>query len=78
MTNAFALKLARQLLFVIAKIVKEKFAYVNDMRNALGNFYSSPDCFIPLFSLFRCFLGYFRYICQRYFQSVNTSNFLLS
>ena len=35
MKNAFAQKLACQLLFVLEKIVTEKFALVNDMTNAL-------------------------------------------
>ena len=48
---------------------------VSNMANALDIFYSSPDHYIPLFSLFFCSLGCVN--CQRYLQSIYMGNFLL-
>ena len=74
MTNTFSQKHA-SFHFVVEKVVIGKFSLKNDMSNAFDNFYLSPYRFIPLFLLSHCFLGCFRYICQRYLLSAYMSNF---
>ena len=75
---AFAQELACQFLSkcIGHKKVLQKNLNVNYVANAFDIFYSSPDHYIPLFSLFFCSLGCFNF--QRYLQSIYMGNFYLS